>query len=88
MGEVDSLSLWNKELSATEVQRLRTQPPAASEPNLLHYWAFDECAGTQAAARGGGAAFTPYTGSARWVNSTLSGTREHRKGGQRCCLLC
>jgi hypothetical protein len=67
---IDETTIWNRELTLTEIQAVRNQRPAGNESNLVAYWRFDEGSGTNAAD------FTSlnHTGtlnnSAAWTGST------------------
>jgi len=44
-GAIDDMCLYNRALSAQEIQMAMLTGPAADEPNLLAYWNFDEGSG-------------------------------------------
>ncbi|MFA6192358.1 MAG: LamG domain-containing protein [Sulfurimonas sp.] len=68
-GAISEVSLWDRALSQTEIQKLMLFAPSPSDANLTGYWPLNEGAGTTAYDY----SLTPHTGTisgATWINTT------------------
>jgi hypothetical protein len=69
-GQMDEVSLWNRALTDSEIQRQMNQPLTGSEAGLIGYWPFDEGAGTVTVDQSGHAHDGIFQNTPAWIDST------------------
>lgn len=69
-GQIDEPTIWNRELTLSEIQTMRHVRLTGTEPNLVGYWRFDEGSGTSAADFTGLGHTGMLMNSAAWTGST------------------
>jgi hypothetical protein len=69
-GQMDEVTIWNRELSLAEIQAMQHARLVGNETNLVAYWRFDEGSGTTTADFTGLGHTGMFSNSPAWTGST------------------